>query len=127
MPGIETALSYDLGTDQDYDFTIYTSAAQATVRDTTGWACSFIVKRKPTDTDLQALVTKTTGSGIVTSGVFNAVPATNTQKSTVSILDTNTDGLSAGTYHWELKRTDPGSEARIGFGVIVFNQTLHRT
>lgn len=127
MPGIETALEYDLGTDQAFDFTVYTTEAAAVVREITGWALSFVVKRKGTDADLIALVTKTTSSGIAIAGVFDAAPGTNTQKATVSIADADTDSLSAGTYRWELKRTDAGSEARIAFGTIVFNQTLHRT
>jgi hypothetical protein len=127
MPGVETALHYDIGTDQDYAFVIYTSEEQTVVRDITGWALSFMVKRKATDADVDALVTKTTGSGIVIAGTFNAVPATNTQEATVSIADTDTDGQSAGIYRWETKRTDAGNEARVGFGTIEFAQTVHRT
>lgn len=127
MPGLETTLDYDLGTDQDYAFTVYTSDAQTAIREITGWALSFLVKRRATDADGDALVTKTTGSGISISGTYNSAPATNTQKATVSIADTDTDSLPAGVYRWELKRTDAGSEARIAYGAITFNQTVHRT
>lgn len=127
MPGIQTALSYDIGTDQDYDFTIYTDATEATVRDFSAYGMSFMVKRKETDADAAAYVTKTTSSGISISGSFNSDPAVNTLKATVSIFDTDTDARVAGSYRWELKRTDAGSESRIGYGVIVFNQTVHRT
>lgn len=128
MPGLETALEYDIGTDQSYEFTAYTSSAQTTIREITGWALSFLVKRKATDADVDAVITKTTaGGGIVISGTFNATPASNTQKATVSIADTDTDSLTAGVYRWELKRTDAGSEARIAYGTIVLNQTVHRT
>jgi hypothetical protein len=127
MPGIESALEYDIGTDQAYDVTVYTSEAKTTVREITGWALSFFVKRKATDADNVALVTKTSGSGIAISGSFNASPASNTQIATVTIADTDTDSLNAGVYRWELKRTDAGSEARVAYGTISFNQTVHRT
>jgi hypothetical protein len=127
MPGIESELEYDLGTDQAYDVTVYTSEAKTTVREITGWALSFLVKRKQTDADVAALVTKTTGAGIAISGVFNGTPASNTQVATVTIADTDTDSLNEGIYRWELKRTDAGSEARVAYGTISFNQTVHRT
>lgn len=127
MPGIKTALSLDIGTDQAYDVTVYTSEAATTVREITGWALSFMIKRKATDADGSALVTKTTGDGISISGTFNADPDTNTQKATVSVADTDTDGLTPGVCHWELKRTDAGSEARIAYGPLTLNRTLHTT
>jgi hypothetical protein len=127
MPGIESQLEYDLGTDQAYDVTVYTSPAKVVVREITGWAMSFMVKRKATDADLAAVVTKTTGAGIVISGSFNSDPDSNTQEATVTIADTDTDSLYAGVYHWELKRTDAGSEARVAYGTISLNQTVHRT
>jgi hypothetical protein len=127
MPGIETALAYDLGTDQAYAFTVYTSAEKTTCREITGWGLSFMVKRKFSDADLSALVTKTVGSGITISGSFDEDPDTNTQVATVTIADTDTDSLNTGVYRYELKRTDAGSEARVSFGTITFNQTVHRT
>jgi hypothetical protein len=134
MPGIETALKYDIGTDQAYDFTVYTSDAKTVCRDITGWAMSFMVKRKATDADGSALVTKTTGAGIVISGSFDSDPSANTQVARVTINDTDADGslpdttaVPAGIYRHELKRTDAGSEARAAYGTIAFNQTVHRT
>lgn len=127
MPGFESKLFYDIGTDRPtYDFTVYTSSDQDAITDITGWTLSFLVKRRPTDADVDALVTKTTAAGIVISGVFNASPATNTQKATVTMVDTETDAIAAATYYWELKRMDAGSEQRIGYGRIAFNQTVHR-
>jgi len=127
MAGIETALTYDLGTDQDYAFTIYTTSAETVVRDVSSYTFSFLVKRKATDADVDALVTKTSSSGIAISGAFDDDPDTNTQVTTVSIADTDTDAHHPGTYRWELKRTNAGSESRIGYGTVVFRQTLHRT
>ena len=128
MPGFQSKLFYDIGTDRPtYDFTVYTSSDQDAITDITGWTLSFLVKRRPTDADVDALVTKTTAAGIVISGVFNASPAINTQKATVTMVDTETDAIAAATYYWELKRMDAGSEQRIGYGRIAFNQTVHRS
>lgn len=127
MPGVKTALSYDIGTDQAYAFTTYANDAQSAIREITGWALSFQVKRADTDADVNALVTKTTtGGGIVISGTFNATPSVNTQIATVTIVDTDTDTIPAGLYKYELKRTDAGQEARLAYGMIAFQQTLHR-
>jgi hypothetical protein len=127
MPGIKSQLQYDRGTDQAYDVTVYTSEDKTTVREITGWAMSFLIKRKQNDVDASALITKTTSAGIAIGGSFDATPEDNTQKATVTIADTDTDDIYPGVYYWELKRTDAGSEARVAYGTISLNQTLHRT
>jgi hypothetical protein len=98
-----------LGVDFTYPFTIKNSAETAVV-EITGWALSWMVKRYKSDADLSAILTKTTSSGITISGTYNSSPSVNTQVATVAIADTDTASLYQGLYHFELKRTDDGSE-----------------
>lgn len=122
MDGIETALTYWLGTDKSFDFTVYTSSAQTTIRDVSGYTTSFKVKRKVSDADNAALIT---ASGTV-SGTFNASPSVKTQKITVTITDTDTDTeINPGLASWELKRTDAGSEAVLAYGTIELRRAVH--
>lgn len=119
---IETALEYWLGTDKNFEFTIYTSSAQTTIREVTGYTTSFVVKRRPDDADADALMTL---SGTV-SGTFNASPGTNTQKITVTIADDATDAeIPPGVAYWSLKRTDAGSERVLAFGTINLRRAVH--
>lgn len=127
MAGYETTLYCDLGMDVSYSTTVYTSTALTTCADITGWTLSFLVKRAATDADAAAVVTKTTTSGITITGSHHTNPNSNTQRATIAIADVDTDALAAGTYVWELKRTNAGSESRIAYGVLVFEQTLHRS
>lgn len=117
--------AYFQGTDFTYPFTIKNGAETACV-DITGWALSWMVKRYQSDADLSALVTKTTVAGIVISGVFNSVPATNTQIATVTVDDTDTTAIPEGLYHHELKRTDNGFETVLAFGAFALVQGVHR-
>lgn len=119
---IQTGLEYWLGTDKDYEFTVYTSSAKTTIRDVTGYTTSFMVKRETEDADLSALIT---ASGTV-SGTFNASPSVNTQVITVSLVDTDTDTeITPGLAYWELKRTDSGQEAVLAFGTINLRRAVH--
>lgn len=68
-----------------------------------------------------AVLTKTTTlspGGIAVTGVYNSVRATNTQRVTVTIADTDTEGLSGGKYVCSLKRVDAGVEAVLSHGVV---------
>jgi hypothetical protein len=122
----ETATSYRLGTDHSFPFHIKNEGETVSI-DITGYALSFMVKVHPSDPDLSALLTKTTVSGIVIAGVFNATPASNLQLATVTIADTDTDALNPGLYTYELKRTDAGSETVLAYGRIEFIAVVHRT
>ena len=85
-----------------------------------------MVKRAPTQADSEAVLTLTSGAGeIAVSGVFNADPDTNLQVVTVTVEDTDTDDISPGTYHWELKRTDAGFETPLGYGTIAMKRGVH--
>lgn len=119
---IETALSYFLGTDKAYDFTVYTSEAKTTCRDVTGYTTNFMVKRNKSDSDASALLT----AGGTVSGTFNASPSVNTQKITVTLVDTDTDTeIAEGLAYWELKRTDAGAEAVLAFGTMTLRRAVH--
>ena len=84
---LETGLEYFLGTDKTYDFVTYTSSDKTTVRDVTGYTMNFMVKLKQNDADVDAVLSL---AGAV-SGVFDADPAVNEQKTTVIINDESTD------------------------------------
>lgn len=119
---IETRLQYWLGTDKAFDFTTYTTSAKTVIREVTGYTTSFMVKRNIGDADASALITR---SGTV-SGSFNSAPASNTQKITVTLVDTDTDTeIAPGVAYWELKRTDNGSEAVLAFGMIDLKRGVH--
>lgn len=119
---IETALEYWLGTDKAWDFTVYTSAGKTTIRDVTGYNTSFKVKRALSDADGSALISAT---GVV-SGTFNANPAVNTQKITVTLVDTDTDTeVNPGSAFWELKRTDANFETPLAYGSIDLRRAVH--
>ena len=99
-----------IGADITLRFTVYADVAHTTCVDVSLYAMSYALRRRNSDDD-PALISKTTGAGTITvTGVFNATPASNTQRVLVSILDTDTDGLDPGSYMHSLKRTDDGFE-----------------
>lgn len=114
-----------LNTDKAYVFHVKNEAETAAI-DITGWALSFMIKRDKTNADASALVSKATSSGIVIAGTYNADPAVNTQRATVTVLDTDTDDLSSGRCPWEFKRTDDGFEAVLGFGTVDLTKSVHK-
>ena len=109
-------------TDFTFPFTIF-QADDATPLDITGFALSWTLRKRVTDT--VAVLTKTTGSGITIAGVYNVVPATNLQRATVAIADDETALIPAGLYYHELKRTDPGSEAILAQGRAILRAAVH--
>lgn len=114
---LETNLQLTLGRDQQYVFTVLNDAQTAAI-DITGWGLSWMAKRYLSDADGAALLTKTTGAGIVISGVFNASPTLNTQVATVSVLDTDTLAIAEGMVPYEFERTDANFETPLAFGFI---------
>jgi hypothetical protein len=89
-------------------------------QDITGWSVSYMIKRSLDDLDVDAVLQKTTASGITlttpTSGIMN-----------ITIADTDTDGLTAGRYYHEVKRTDAGQETVLAKGTCVLQQGVHRS
>jgi hypothetical protein len=106
------------GEDKSLVFTVYQSDG-STAQDITGWSLSWMLKRHPAEADNAALITKTTSSGIALTTPLSGV-------CTVSIEDTDTDGLEPGTYRHELKRTGGGVETILSYGTAVLRQAVHR-
>ena len=116
-----------VGEDKSLIYTIY-KADEVTPQDVSGWALSWRLKRFKTDADVDSLLTKTTAGGeVVISGVYNVNPATNTQIVTVSIVDTDTDGITPGNAYHELKRTNDQSETVLAFGMVRLLRGVHRS
>jgi hypothetical protein len=96
-----------------------------TPRNVAGNGFSWMLKRRLTDADADAVLTKT--STIVVTGTFNINPAINTQLVEVPIQDDDTDGtFKAGVYAIELKRTDPGLETVFTQGTAIIRQSAHK-
>lgn len=122
------------GTDRLLDVTVRTfdqtkvDGIGDTVKDITGWALSFVLKRRKGDADVDALLTKTTaGGGVTIAGTFNADPLVNSQRLTVAIADSDTDALTPGLAHYEVKRTDAGLEVVLVYGTCRLQRALHRS
>lgn len=117
----------DLGIGEDHTFpcTIL-NATETLAVDITGWSLSWMIKILPADADIAAILTKTTtAGGIVIAGTFNATPSVNTQKATVTVLDTDTDLLEPGVYYHELKRMDSGAETTLITGFLELVRRVH--
>lgn len=102
-----------VGADHVVELTVYQDDA-ATIQDITGW--TIVLDIRHSDLGSPALISKT---GTV-SGVYNSVPATNTQKVSFTITD---DDLAASVfpaddkvYRYSIKRTDAGSEQPLRYG-----------
>lgn len=120
------ALKFDIAeadrffTNSDYVITFNVKQPDGvTARDISGWALSWILKRRPTDTDASALITKTTAAGSITitdgpNGVCQ-----------LTVTDEDTALIRAGFYYHELKRTDPASETPLCDGTVVLRQSKH--
>lgn len=116
-----------MGVDHTFPFHIKDDDLDASVNVST-FAMSFLVKRFPEDADNAALITKTTSSGITVAGTFNATPASNAQRVSVAVLDTDTtpsSTLQPCLAHWELKRTDAGLEVVMAYGRMDLQQAVH--
>ena len=96
-------------------FTIYQSDG-VTPQDITGWTLSWMLKRKATDADASALVTKAATLTTPASGIC-----------TVALTDDDTSALLAGNlYRHELKRTNTGLETVLSYGKVNIKQAVHR-
>lgn len=123
----ETKVSLYIGTDFDYAFHILNEAKTQAI-DITGWTLSWMLKRKATDEDVDALLVKTTtAGGVVIAGAFNATPGLNLQRATVTVQDTDTDALAAASCRFELKRMDAGVETVLADGPLTLKRSVHHT
>lgn len=111
--------AFFLGEDKSLPVTVYQSDG-STAQNITGWSISFMLKKKQTDSDAAAKITKTTASGITLT-----TPASGLL--TISIADTDTDSLAADTYWYEVKRTDAGFESILTYGTCQLLQSVHRS
>lgn len=123
----EAALELFIGKDHEFTpCTLYTTPAKTAIQDQTGFAESFMVKRKRHHADAAAVLTKTTVGGSITiSGSYHSDPSTNTQKATIAIRDTDTTSLNPGLYYWEWARTDDGFETVLAFGTLHLKRSVH--
>lgn len=126
VSGIQSTIDLDYGCDHTLIFTVYTDDTEATIRDITGYALSFMAKTNLSDADAAAVITKTSGGGITITGTYHQNPNSNTQAATVTITAANAT-MAQRSYWWELKRTDSGSETRLAYGLLNLGQTVHLT
>src|SRR5574338_326092 len=99
-----------------------------------GWALSWMLKRRKSDGDDEAIITKTSNAGgISVSGTYNADPDLNEQRIYVAIADEDTAAVGSpagpinpGSYRHELKRTDEGLETVLLEGSFYWKQGVHR-
>lgn len=103
------------GEDKKIQFPIFEDDDE-TPKDVTGYAFAWIVRRRDDDADPPVLQKTSDSGSIAIVGTYNADPAQNTQRVEVTITDTDTESLAAGTYRHSLKRTDDGSETVLAFG-----------
>jgi hypothetical protein len=102
-------------------------------RDVAGWALRFVVRSSQT-TDNAPILDKATGAGITIEGAYHADPALNTQAVVVTLDDLDTwdpdavpvVAVKPATYHYSLKRTDPGGESILAWGKLPIAMTTTR-
>src|SRR6187402_348148 len=91
---------YFTGEDKALIFTI--EDADGAAQNIAGWTISWMVKHRKTDSDAQALITKTTANDIALTTPASGI-------CTVTVTDTDVASIAGGTlYFHELKRTDAG-------------------
>ena len=78
----------------------------------TGWTLSFGMYRAGATGN--AITPKTTASGIAISNGDGT-----DDRATVTVDAADTASLLAGTYYYELERTDSGAEQKLAFGTII--------
>jgi hypothetical protein len=115
---IGPAADYFTGEDKTLPFTIYQSD-ESTPQDITGWSLSWMVKRRKTDADADAIVTKTVSAGIALTTPLSGV-------CTVTVTDTDIADIRGGVlYYHELKRTDAGFETVLSYGTLTLAHAVH--
>jgi hypothetical protein len=108
----------------DYEINCYIKQAdETTAQDVSGWAFSWMLKKRESDADANAVITKTTAGGGITieNGPLGYV------RVLIADTDTQAAGIRAGVYMHELKRIDAGLEAPVIKGMAVLRPSLHLT
>lgn len=105
-----------IGEDKTIAFEIYDST-EALIENVTGWAMGCYFYKIGADDPL--VLTRTTGASTITiTGSYNSDPATNTQRTNVLVVDTDTDNFQPGKYAYWLWRTDDGNETVLASGTV---------
>jgi hypothetical protein len=129
---IDKADGWMTGEDKNLVFTIYTTgttraqidAGGATPQNVTGWTLSYLLKRSIGDADSDALISKTTSSGIaLTTPASGIITVTIDDTDTDTLLDTEADAI----FWQELKRTNAGLEAVLSQGQVRLRRSVHRS
>jgi hypothetical protein len=94
------------GEDQDIRFDVKQSDG-TTAQTMTGWTLVWELKDSPEGT-VRITKTPSIGNGVGTD-----------DRATVSVVDTDTESLGAGTYYHHLRRSDAGSEQILSHGDAV--------
>lgn len=116
---ISQSADFFTGEDKSLIFTVY-QADGTTVQNITGWALSWMVKKRRTDADADALITKTTSSGIALTTPLSGI-------CTVTVTDADVANIRGGElYYHELKRTTDGAETVLSYGKFGLRQAVHR-
>jgi hypothetical protein len=109
-------------TGEDHDFTLTVmNADQTAAINITGWAMSWLVKRRVYDQDVYAVIEKTTtGSpaGIEITDAPNGL-------CTIHLLSADTLLLDPRHYRHELIRTDPGTRTPLLGGLFYLKKAVH--
>lgn len=105
-------------TASDYPFEVQVLDVNGEAENITGWALSWVMKKKATMADADAAIAKTTaGTGITISSASEGICV-------VHVLAEDSD-VRAGTYVHELKRTDSGSQRVLVRGLAVLRKATH--
>jgi hypothetical protein len=123
---IGTDKKWFLGEDKILSFTIFAQDLTTPV-DIGGWAIEFVLRKSVKTSSLVIPVKDTTNGLLLIVGVFNEVPASNTQRIHIPFPSDDTTLLKAGfEYQYSIKRTDEGNEGILVYGKLVFLQaTAH--
>lgn len=120
MDRINIGDQYFTGEDKTLRVTIYADEDHSSREDITGWTLSFLVKKRHSQDDDDALVTKTTAAGITlvspTVGVLD-----------IALSDDDIAAIVGGALYWhELKRTNAGTETVLMQGTFMLNRSVHQ-
>ena len=112
------AIRFDIGKDEFFfigEDTVITIDVVAddgvTPQNMAGWSLAWELKPLPSTAVASANISKTVGSGI-TIGDGSATD----DRATITIDDDDTEGLDAGVYYHQLRRTDAGAEVILTVG-----------
>lgn len=111
---------YFEGEDKRIRFRIWTDPTKTVRRNITGWALSWMVKKKYSHVDSSALVVQTTALGtiVITDGPQGEGYIENDDADIVDVVG----GI---LYYHELRRTDAGANTVLFEGTLLLNRAVH--